>query len=182
MASTGTRLRWQSYRPLIRCRLPGPQLPAQTARRSVRCASAPAANAAVSSCLTCTQRSLSCRRMESVIPLRESPETPYILATPRATKVSTSTSATAFLPIACPPSSRSERRGEFDRVRTLVDGTPTQVGCCGRAGPRRIVQSVGSGSALGHGTPPCEGPRLAGASPVAKDCTAGRLLDPHEVA
>src|SRR5215471_17569010 len=123
MASTGTRLRWQSYRPLIRCRLPGPQLPAQTARRSVRCASAPAANAAVSSCLTCTQRSLSCRRMESVIPLRESPETPYILATPRATKVSTSTSATAFLPIACPPSSRSERRGKFDRIRTLVDRT-----------------------------------------------------------
>ena len=31
IASTGTRLRWQSNRPLIRCRLPGPQLPAQTA-------------------------------------------------------------------------------------------------------------------------------------------------------
>ena len=37
IASTGTRLRWQSNRPLIRCRLPGPQLPAQTAScREVR--------------------------------------------------------------------------------------------------------------------------------------------------
>ena len=32
IATTGTRERWQSNRPLIRCRLPGPQLPAQTAR------------------------------------------------------------------------------------------------------------------------------------------------------
>ena len=32
IASTGTPLRWQSNRPLIRCRLPGPQLPAQTAK------------------------------------------------------------------------------------------------------------------------------------------------------
>ena len=32
--------------------VPGPQLPAETANRPVRCASAPAANAAVSSCLT----------------------------------------------------------------------------------------------------------------------------------
>jgi hypothetical protein len=36
MARTGARLRWQSKRPLIRCRLPGPQLPAQTARAPVR--------------------------------------------------------------------------------------------------------------------------------------------------
>ena len=46
----GTPLRWQSNRPLIRCRLPGPQLPAQTASLPVRCASAPAAKAAPSSC------------------------------------------------------------------------------------------------------------------------------------
>ncbi len=38
MAITGTRLRWQSYRPLMRCRLPGPQLPAQAASSPVRCA------------------------------------------------------------------------------------------------------------------------------------------------
>ncbi len=34
MASTGTRLRCASNSPLIRCRLPGPQLPAQTAELS----------------------------------------------------------------------------------------------------------------------------------------------------
>jgi hypothetical protein len=49
MASTGTRDRWPSNRPLMGCRLPGPQLPAQTASFPVRCASAPAANAATSS-------------------------------------------------------------------------------------------------------------------------------------
>src|ERR1700676_1468817 len=38
--------------PVDQMRLPGPQLPAQTANFPVRCASAPAANAAVSSCLT----------------------------------------------------------------------------------------------------------------------------------
>src|ERR1700731_2593483 len=54
MASTGTHERWQSNSPLIRCRLPGPQLPAQTASSPVRCTSAPAAKAATSSCLTCT--------------------------------------------------------------------------------------------------------------------------------
>ena len=52
MPSTGTRERWQSNRPMMRCRLPGPQLPAQTASSPVRCASAPAAKAATSSCLT----------------------------------------------------------------------------------------------------------------------------------
>ena len=43
IASTGTRLRCASNRPLIRCRLPGPQLPAQTASRPVSAASAAAA-------------------------------------------------------------------------------------------------------------------------------------------
>src|SRR5215831_13056703 len=106
----------------MRCRLPGPQLPAQTARRPVRCASAPAANAAVSSCLTCTHLSWSCRRMESVMPLRESPETPYILATPRAARVSTSTSPTVFLPMACSPSSRSGRlAGRCEAIAHLLD-------------------------------------------------------------
>ena len=51
---TGTRERWQSNRPLMRCRLPGPQLPAQTASSPVRCASAPAAKAATSSWRTCS--------------------------------------------------------------------------------------------------------------------------------
>src|SRR5262245_8476992 len=102
MASTGTRLRWQSYSPLIKCRLPGPQLPAHTARWPERCASAPAAKAAVSSCLTGIHRSWSCRRMASVIPLSESPATPYIRETPRPTRVSTSRSATVFFPMASP--------------------------------------------------------------------------------
>ena len=48
-ASTGTRLRLASYRPLIRCRLPGPQLPAHTASSPVSAASAAAAKPAASS-------------------------------------------------------------------------------------------------------------------------------------
>ena len=60
MASTGTPLRWQSNRPLIRCRLPGPQLPAQTASSPVRCASAPAAKAALSSWRMCIHSIASC--------------------------------------------------------------------------------------------------------------------------
>ena len=63
IASTGTRERWQSNRPLMRCRLPGPQLPAQTASSPVRCASAPAAKAATSSCRTWTHSILPCRRI-----------------------------------------------------------------------------------------------------------------------
>ena len=43
MASTGTRLRWASKRPLIRCRFPGPQLAAHTASSPVSAASAAAA-------------------------------------------------------------------------------------------------------------------------------------------
>ena len=39
MASTGVRLRCASNRPLMRCRLPGPQDPAQTASSPVICAS-----------------------------------------------------------------------------------------------------------------------------------------------
>ena len=46
MATTGTRERWQSNRPLIRCRFPGPQRPAQTAKRPVTCASLNAAGPA----------------------------------------------------------------------------------------------------------------------------------------
>jgi len=38
--------------PVIRCRFPGPQLPAQTASLPVTCASPAAANAAPSSCRT----------------------------------------------------------------------------------------------------------------------------------
>jgi hypothetical protein len=41
--------RWASNRPLIRCRLPGPQLPAHTASCPVSAASAATANTAVSS-------------------------------------------------------------------------------------------------------------------------------------
>ena len=44
MASTGTPLRLASNRPLIRCRLPGPQLAAHTASSPVSAASPAAAN------------------------------------------------------------------------------------------------------------------------------------------
>src|SRR5258707_1091650 len=47
----------------MRCRLPGPQLPAQTASSPVRWASPPAANAATSSCRT---------RIHSILPWRRS--------------------------------------------------------------------------------------------------------------
>ena len=76
IASTGTRLRWQSNRPLIRCRLPGPQLPAQTASSPVRWASAPAAKAAASSWRMWIQSIFFCLRSESVKPFEESPTTP----------------------------------------------------------------------------------------------------------
>ena len=48
----------------MRCRLPGPQLPAQTASSPVRCASAPAAKAPTSSCRTWIHSILPCRRMD----------------------------------------------------------------------------------------------------------------------
>ena len=76
IASTGTRLRWQSYRPLIRCRLPGPQLPAQTASSPVRCASAPAAKAAGLLVAHVHPFDRRLRRSESVRPFSESPATP----------------------------------------------------------------------------------------------------------
>ncbi len=49
MASTGAPDRFASYKPLMRCRLPGPHEPAQTASLPVNCASAAAAKAAASS-------------------------------------------------------------------------------------------------------------------------------------
>src|SRR5882724_2697057 len=48
---TGARFRFASNIPLMKCRLPGPQLPATAVRRSATCASACAANAPASSCL-----------------------------------------------------------------------------------------------------------------------------------
>src|ERR1035437_5700841 len=44
IARTGTRERFASYRPLMRCRLPGPHDPAHTARVPVSSASAAAAH------------------------------------------------------------------------------------------------------------------------------------------
>ncbi len=72
MASTGTRLRLASNSPLIRCRLPGPQLPPHTASSPVSAASAAAANAAASSCRTCSQVMPPSRRSTSVNPFTES--------------------------------------------------------------------------------------------------------------
>jgi hypothetical protein len=50
VSTTLTNVR--SVSMVFRCRLPGPQLPPQTARLPVTCACAPAANAATSSCRT----------------------------------------------------------------------------------------------------------------------------------
>ena len=94
IASTGTRLRLASNRPLIRCRLPGPQLPAHTANSPVSVASAAAANPAASSCRTCCQAIVPSRRSASVNPFSESPGMPYTRRTPDAFSVATMTSAT----------------------------------------------------------------------------------------
>src|ERR1700722_13767751 len=84
IARTGTRLRLASNRPLIRCRLPGPQLPAHTARSPVSPASPAAANAAASSCRTCCQAMPPSRRIASVNPFSESPGIPYTWRTPES--------------------------------------------------------------------------------------------------
>ena len=94
MASTGTPLRLASNRPLIRCRLPGPQLAAHTASSPVSAASAAAANPAASSCRTCSQAIVPSRRSASVNPFSESPGIPYTRRTPDARSVATITSAT----------------------------------------------------------------------------------------
>jgi hypothetical protein len=94
MASTGTLLRLASNRPLIRCRLPGPQLAAHTASSPVSAASPAAANAAASSCRTCSQVIVPSRRIASVNPFSESPGIPYIRCTPDTRSVATITSAT----------------------------------------------------------------------------------------
>lgn len=60
----------------MRCRLPGPHDPAQTASPPVTSASAAAANAAASSWRTCTQSMPSVRRTASTTGLRESPTMP----------------------------------------------------------------------------------------------------------
>ncbi len=75
IASTGAALRWASNSPLIRCKFPGPQLPAHTAKLPVSWASAPAAKAAASSWRTSTHLSV-LRRRASVTGLRLSPTTP----------------------------------------------------------------------------------------------------------
>src|SRR5262249_20741597 len=81
----------------MRCRLPGPQLPAQTARRPVVAASAPAANAATSSCRTCIHAMRSSRRRLSLKPLRLSPVTPQMRVTPALARVVGGRSATGVI-------------------------------------------------------------------------------------
>ena len=75
MTASTTRLRWQSNRPLIRCRLPGPQLGADR-ELAGEMASAPAAKAAASSWRMWIQSIFFCLRSESVKPFSESPTTP----------------------------------------------------------------------------------------------------------
>ena len=75
ISTTGARLRWLSNRPLMKCRLPGPQLPAQAVRSPLISASAPAAKAPASSWRICTQ-AISLRRIASVTWFNVSPTTP----------------------------------------------------------------------------------------------------------
>src|ERR1700741_3658861 len=77
----------------MKCRLPGPQVPAQAVRSPVSCASAPAAKAPASSWRIWTHSIDLLRRRESVMPFSESPATPEIRLTPAASRVSTIKSA-----------------------------------------------------------------------------------------
>src|SRR5215471_16499288 len=146
MARTGTRLRLASNSPLIRCRLPGPQLPAQTARSPVSAASAAAANPAASSCRTCSQAISPSRRIASVNPFSESPGIPYTRCTPDAFSVATITLATVVAIRVSPSSS-------FLKLETIdVDDGPgegpgsllTLLGRCPT--PPGITVTPGSGS------------------------------------
>ena len=97
IASTGTRLRFASNRPLMKCRLPGPHEPATTASSPFSSASAPAANAAASSWRMCIHWSASLplsRRSASVKALSESPGRPHTRVTPARLRVSMKKSAT----------------------------------------------------------------------------------------
>ena len=97
MAKTGAALRWQSYRPLSRCRLPGPDDPSTAVGMPETCASAPAAKAPASSLRTCTN-SMSpwCRRSASTMGFAESPTMPYTFRIPTSTIWSTRISATVL--------------------------------------------------------------------------------------
>src|SRR6188472_2268046 len=97
IANTGAALRWQSYSPLTRCRLPGPDDPSTAVGRPEICASAPAAKAPASSLRTWTNSmSDSCRRSASTIGFAESPTMPYTLRIPTSTIWSTRISATVW--------------------------------------------------------------------------------------
>lgn len=89
IANTGTRLRWQSNSPLIRCKFPGPHDPAHTAKRSLAATSAPAANAAASSCRTCMKRMRPSLVSSAWSALRLSPVKPHIRPTPYSASVCT---------------------------------------------------------------------------------------------
>ena len=98
IANTGEPLRWQSYSPLSRCTLPGPDEPSTAVGRPETWASAPAAKAPASSLRTCTN-SMSdvCRRRASTIGFAESPTMPYTFLIPASTIWSTRISATVLL-------------------------------------------------------------------------------------
>src|SRR4249919_755804 len=97
MANTGAALRWQSYSPLTRCRLPGPDDPRTAVGRPEIWASAPAAKAPASSLRTCTNSmSASCRRSASTIGFAESPTMPYTFRIPASTIWSIRISATVW--------------------------------------------------------------------------------------
>ena len=87
---------------MIKCKLPGPELPAQTVSFPVKEASAPAAKAAVSSCLTCSKAILPLRRKLSFTEFKLSPVIPYMRSIPALAKTSISTSEIRFFAILSP--------------------------------------------------------------------------------
>src|SRR6187455_796981 len=114
MANTDAPLHSQSYKPLSRCTLPGPDDPSTAVGRPEICESAPAANAPASSLRTWMNvMSASCRRSASTIGFAESPTMPYTFRIPASTIWSTSCSATVVpISISCSADELRGGRGE----------------------------------------------------------------------
>src|SRR3954452_24799058 len=116
----------------MRCRLPGPHDPAQTASLPVICASPAAANAATSSCRTWIQSILLRLRSASVTPFRLSPTTPKIRLTPAWASVSAIRSATLSIFILHDPFSASgeHRRTFFQEGVSPLHGVGAETDFC----------------------------------------------------
>ena len=165
MANTGTRLRLASNKPLIKCRLPGPQLPAHTASCPVTAASAAAANPAASSCRTCSQVISPSRRSASMNPFTESPGIPYTRRTPDAFSAVTMTSATVLAMIC---SFRGCGYSAAQNAQWCL--AAKSVSTCGRGGTSDSICMLSALNA-GQGTSGVDGLPLA-----AKLAQAARML------